>query len=99
MTATRARKPKTHHLPEYSTLEAVYTGAEGKTRYRFSIESGSNQADYEYNVNDDGSRPYCDCRIRHPYAAYCRLESPDYAAIMAERGKSINAGKPVPCGY
>lgn len=99
MTATKARKSKTHHLPEYSTLEATYTGSEGKTRYRFAIESGGDQAPYEFNVNDDGSRPYCECRTRHPYAKSCRLESPDYAAIMAGRGKNINAGLPVPCGY
>jgi len=94
-----ARKPTTHHLPEFSTLVKAYIGAQGITRYEFRVESGSDQAPYRYDVNRDGSRPVCECRTRHPYTKACRLESPDYALVMAERAKAILMGKPVPAGF
>lgn len=94
-----ARKPTTHHLPEFSTLVKAYIGAQGITRYHFSVESGSAQPPYDYHVNRDGTRPVCECRTRHPYTKSCRLESPDYAHTMAERAKSVLMGKPVPTGF
>lgn len=95
--ARKPKRPTSVHLPSYAILIGTYTSAEGKERYEFTIPSGSHQPDYAYHVNEDGSRPYCECRVRHPYTRRCALE--EAAAEMAARGLAIRAGKPVPVGF
>lgn len=91
-----SRKIATHHDPRFADLTEVYTGGDGKRRYRMAVRSGSSHApSYRYDVNGDGSAPCCECRTRHPYARSCRLEGPALALEMAERAADQAAGLPV----
>lgn len=89
----KPKKPTTKHTPPFTTLLAVYAGSTGITRYRFAVESGTKgEPPYRYDVNGDGTAPFCECRVRHPYARSCRLEDPAYALEMAERGRKAIEG-------